>query len=202
MDLPSGGTYHGQVACNKAFTHLGVVPSQQTGLYACEGDGPTGGIGAMHTSDAWETPVDQIKDVKGCALSIAYTSDEHNVKPEDFSVISVNYNCPWFKNVDFDIPKGLPECPEEGCICMWGWIHSADAGSEQNYVLNYRCKVSGQTGVTPIPARESIHSFLSPLLSPFSPLPYLTSPHAFSISFLRLILPNHRLATIISNDHY
>ncbi|WVR07021.1 hypothetical protein IAU60_004060 [Kwoniella sp. DSM 27419] len=149
MNLPAGGTYHGQVACNKALTSYGQNAYQQTGIYACDGDGPQGGIGAMHTSDQWGSPDPQ--DVKGCGIAIAYESDVSKIQPEDFAVISVNHTCPWFKHVDFQIPADLPPCPEGGCHCMWGWVHSADAGSEQNYFLGYRCNVTGATGVTPIP---------------------------------------------------
>lgn len=54
MELPAGGTFDGQIACNKALTKFGAVPAQQTGLYACDGDDPSkGGIGAMHTADEW-----------------------------------------------------------------------------------------------------------------------------------------------------
>lgn len=156
MNLPAGGTYHGQVACNKALTTYGVVPSQQTGIYACEGDDPKiGGIGAMHTDDKWNTPVNQLKDVKGCGLSIAYKSDANDLVPEDFTVISTNYTCPWFKHVDFQIPADLPPCPPGGCHCMWGWVHSVLAGSEQMYQLNYRCNVTGATGTRAIPPRKS-----------------------------------------------
>ncbi|WWC61848.1 uncharacterized protein I303_104433 [Kwoniella dejecticola CBS 10117] len=149
MSLPSGGTYKGQVACNKALTTYGQNDYQQTGIYACDGDGASGGIGAMHTSDPWASP--DPKDVKGCGIAIAYESDVSKIQPEDFAVISVNYTCPWFKDVDFQIPADLPPCPEGGCHCMWGWIHAADAGSEQNYFLGYRCNITGATGVTPIP---------------------------------------------------
>ncbi|KAI9639795.1 uncharacterized protein MKK02DRAFT_4463, partial [Dioszegia hungarica] len=152
MNLPSGGTYHGQVACNKALTTLGGTPEQRNGIYACEGDDPNiGGIGAMHTDDKWNTPVSQLKDVKGCGLSIAYKSDPFALQPEDFTVISTNYTCPWFKHVEFQIPADLPPCPPGGCHCMWGWVHSTLAGSEQNYVLNYRCNVTGATGMRELP---------------------------------------------------
>ncbi|WVQ99392.1 hypothetical protein IAU59_006525 [Kwoniella sp. CBS 9459] len=153
MELPSGGTYHGQVACNKALTTYGQNDYQQTGIYACDGDGPTGGIGAMHTTDQWNSP--DPKDVKGCAIGIAYQSDVTKIQPKDFTVISVNYTCPWFKHVDFQIPADMPPCPEGGCHCMWGWIHSEDAGSEQNYFLGYRCNITGATGVTPLPAANT-----------------------------------------------
>ncbi|ALO60293.1 hypothetical protein CNA01560 [Cryptococcus deneoformans JEC21] len=149
MELPAGGTYHGQVACNKALTSYGQDPAKQTGIYACDGTGPSGGIGAMHTSDAWESSDPQ--DVKGCAIGIAYESNVAKIQPENFTVISVNYTCPWKKQVEFQIPSDLPPCPKGGCHCMWGWVHAADAGSEQNYFLGYRCNITGATGVKPLP---------------------------------------------------
>ncbi|WVW83884.1 hypothetical protein I302_105906 [Kwoniella bestiolae CBS 10118] len=153
MSLPSGGTYKGQVACNKALTTYGQNDYQQTGIYACDGDGASGGIGAMHTTDQWGSPDPQ--NVKGCGIAIAYESDVKKIQPEDFTVISVNYTCPWFKDVDFHIPADLPPCPEGGCHCMWGWIHSEKAGSEQNYFLGYRCNITDATGVTPLPAPKT-----------------------------------------------
>ncbi|ODO08084.1 hypothetical protein I350_03667 [Cryptococcus amylolentus CBS 6273] len=149
MDLPAGGTFHGEVACNKALTSFGEVPSKQTGEWACEGDGSTGGIGAMHTADEWESSDPQ--DVKGCGIAIAYKSNVYDIQPKDFTVITVNYTCPWKKHVDFQIPSDLPACPEGGCHCMWGWVHAADSGSEQNYFVGYRCNVTGATGTTALP---------------------------------------------------
>ncbi|MGG6497384.1 UNVERIFIED_CONTAM: hypothetical protein NY603_31130, partial [Bacteroidetes bacterium 56_B9] len=86
---------------------------------------------------------EDLHDVTGCAIAIAYESDADKVKPEDFVVISTNYTCPWFKEVDFEIPPDLPACPEEGCTCMWGWIPSGNGGIKEMYSLNYRCKVEG-----------------------------------------------------------
>lgn len=133
MELPAGGTYHGQVACNKALTLYGQNPAQQTGIFACDGAGPSGGIGAMHTSDAWKSPDPQ--DVKGCAIGIAYESNVTKIQPEDFTVISVNYTCPWKKQIEFQIPPDLPPCPEGGCHCMWGWVHAADAGEHYSLCI-------------------------------------------------------------------
>jgi len=101
MNLPAGGTYHGQVACNKAWTTYGVDPKMTSAEYACDDDKPNSGTGAMHTTDTFGTPNPQ--DVKGCGLSIAYEADVHKLKPEDFTVISV---CklfsldPWWKGAD------------------------------------------------------------------------------------------------------
>lgn len=84
MELPAGGKYSGQIACNSAYrlncadslealTKYGQNDYQQTGIYACEGDGPEGGIGAMHTTDAWQSQ--NPTNVKGTGLSIACTSE-------------------------------------------------------------------------------------------------------------------------------
>jgi len=68
------------------------------------------------------------------------------IQPEDFAVISFNYTCPWYKDVDFQMPSDLPSCPEGGCHCMWAWVHSADSGSEQIYFNGYRSNITGATG--------------------------------------------------------
>ena len=62
-------------------------------------------------------------DVKGCALAIAYKSEARDVQPEDFTVFSVNHTCVWYLNTAFEVPD-LPDCPPEGCVCAWFWIHS------------------------------------------------------------------------------
>lgn len=141
MTLPAGGTYHGQVACNKDFTSYGL--NENGTEWACDSIGP------LHTADAYGSP--NPTDVKGCGLAIAYESDVTKIQPEDFAMISVNYTCPWKKDVDLQIPADLPACPEGGCHCMWGWVHSADSGSEQMYFLGYRCNVTGTTATQAIP---------------------------------------------------
>ncbi len=100
------------------------------------------------------------------------TSDENSVKPEDFTVISVDYASPWFKNVAYQIPADLPACPEAGvgacpaasvlsfaddvaqCLVSWSWFHAVDAGSQQMFHLVYRAKVTGATNAIPLPQRE------------------------------------------------
>ena len=146
-------TYHAEVACNKALTSYGDNPAQQTGIYACDGSGPQGGIGAMHTADQWGSS--NPTDLKGCGIAIAYESDPTKIQPEDFTVISVNHSCVWFKHVDFQIPSDLPPCPAGGCHCLWEWIHADDAGSEQLFHLVYRCQIDGATGTMSLPKRES-----------------------------------------------
>jgi hypothetical protein len=63
----------------------------------------------------------------GTALAIAYTSDVGSLQPNDMTVISVNYNSVWEREISYDIPAGLPPCPEGGCLCTWNWIHQASA---------------------------------------------------------------------------
>lgn len=82
--------------------------------FACPGAQPS----AIHATG--------LDDVKGCALAIAYQSDVNALKPEDFTVFSVNHTCVWYLNTEFEVPK-LPACPEEGCHCAWLWIHSVCA---------------------------------------------------------------------------
>ena len=71
-------------------------------------------------------------DLKGCALAITYESDVNKVKPEDFTIFSVNHTCVWYKDTNFQVPARMPPCPEGGCICAWFWIHSEKSGGEQS----------------------------------------------------------------------
>jgi len=73
-------------------------------------------------------PVDYSK-FGGTALAIAYTSDVGSLQPNDMTVISVNHNSVWEREISYDIPAGLPPCPAGGCLCTWNWIHQA-SGSE------------------------------------------------------------------------
>jgi hypothetical protein len=59
----------------------------------------------------------------GTALAIAYTSDANALQPSDLTVISVNYTSVWWRQTEYQIPSGLPSCPEGGCLCTWNWIH-------------------------------------------------------------------------------
>lgn len=76
MNLPSGGTYHGQVACNKALTSYGQNVWQRTGEYACDNSGP------LHTTD--QLGSSNPTDVTGCGIAIAYESDVTKVGRVDF----------------------------------------------------------------------------------------------------------------------
>lgn len=64
------------------------------------------------------------QDVAGCAIAIAYKSNVNDVKPEDFVIFTVNWMCPWYLKTTFQVPIGMPACPDGGCICAWFWIHN------------------------------------------------------------------------------
>ncbi|KIK64418.1 hypothetical protein GYMLUDRAFT_161211 [Collybiopsis luxurians FD-317 M1] len=85
----------------------------------------------------------------GTALAISYQSDLKQVTPENLVVISVAYNTPFKRLATYYIPAGLPLCPEEGCICAWGWIPNG-CGERNMYHEAIRCKVAGNTGTKPI----------------------------------------------------
>lgn len=159
MELPAGGTFVGEIACTKAFTSLGGK-NNETGapplpLMACDKPGENGAMGAIHATDIFPGPAyGQSKSVRGVGLGIAYESDVYKLKPEDFVVISVNHTAPWLREVGFQIPAGLPPCPEGGCHCLWGWVPDP-MNVKQMYSLGYRCNVTGETG-TEYPARPQV----------------------------------------------
>lgn len=132
LELPAGGSLPAKIACDKGVADNG-------GENACPHD-----YNSLHVEDE--------SKVKGTALSIAYTSDENSVQPTDFAVISVDFDSPFKVDVNYQIPQNLPECPEGGCLCMWGWVHDASRGADENYLIMFRCKVTGGgSGSLPAP---------------------------------------------------
>ncbi|WRT68284.1 uncharacterized protein IL334_005260 [Kwoniella shivajii] len=149
MVLPSGGTYNGEVSCNRGQTTLGD-PNDKTAKYqyACRPDGGQySGVGALHVMNAYNGTVDN-KWFGGSALAIAYTSDVNSIKPNDLTVISVKQNSVWERQISYQIPAGLPPCPAGGCLCTWNWIHQGGHGEgypNEIYNVMYRCQVTGNT---------------------------------------------------------
>ncbi|BEI83857.1 hypothetical protein CcaverHIS002_0404610 [Cutaneotrichosporon cavernicola] len=128
FNLPAGGVAHMEVGCQKSVTSYGGRKNQDL---SCDEWGP------IHL---WQNNRD---DVTGCAIAIAYESNVHAIKPEDFTVISTNRSCPYTRDVTFEIPDQLRECPPGGCHCMWGWVHSAMGGGEEIYFNGFKCQVTG-----------------------------------------------------------
>jgi hypothetical protein len=82
-----------------------------------------------------------INDLGGCALAVAYKSDANEVKPDDFIVFSVNHTCVWNLHTYFSVPADMPPCPNDKCICMFNWIHLPDSGSEQSWFICHLGKI-------------------------------------------------------------
>ena len=119
FELPAGQAATAEIACHKGATSYfataegGDIRDRKNPENPCPGRG----MEAYHTNG--------IDDLMGCALAIAYKSDARQVKPEDFTIFSVNHTCVWTVHTDFQVPAAMPPCPEGGCTCAWFWIHSA-----------------------------------------------------------------------------
>ncbi|KAI5117029.1 hypothetical protein M0805_001545 [Coniferiporia weirii] len=141
LEIPAGETMNTEIACDKGATsYFASSPggSIQDGENPCPGSPTT----AFHANNE--------ADTRGCALAITHQSDVSAVKPEDFTIFSVNHTCVWNRFTNFDVPAQMPACPEGGCICAFFWIHAPDSGSEQIFMNGYRCQVTGATSTTPV----------------------------------------------------
>ncbi|KAI0078821.1 hypothetical protein K474DRAFT_812386 [Panus rudis PR-1116 ss-1] len=141
FELPAGKPATTEIGCNKGATSF-FASSEGGDIRSANDPCPGSPPSEYHTTG--------IDDVKGCALAIAYNSNEREVQPEDFAVFSVNQTCVWTRFTDFQVPSRMPPCPEGGCLCAWFWIHSPDSGSEQNYMTGFRCNVTESTSTVPI----------------------------------------------------
>ncbi|EJU02917.1 hypothetical protein DACRYDRAFT_78824 [Dacryopinax primogenitus] len=130
LELHVGNKFMVQMACDKGATDY---YASSDGGDIRDGNWPCPNA----SSDEWHTR--DINDTKGCGFGIAYKSDVSTVGPEDITIFSVNYTCPWYRYQWFDVPADLPPCDD--CICTFNWIHSPDDGSMQMYQNGYKCKV-------------------------------------------------------------
>jgi len=105
--LPAGSSVTVELSCRKEFTSYGRSRNNDP----CPLDTPS-----IHAA----TPVDTGR-LLGCGLAIAYKSDFHEVRPNDFTIFSVNHDCVRTTSTEFQVPKDMPECPSGGCICAWFW---------------------------------------------------------------------------------
>jgi hypothetical protein len=129
MPLPVGKPKMIEISCDKDATSYwtsGPGGNQQS---TSDPDNPCPGqpTTAFHANN--------INDLGGCALAVAYKSDANEVKPEDFVVFSVNHTCVWNLHTYFSVPADMPPCPNGKCICMFNWIHLPDSGSEQSWFI-------------------------------------------------------------------
>ena len=121
MLLPAGGQLDLQTACERDYTSYGKnISDPKNPNYPC----PFQPMSEFHTLGP--------DNVKGCAMGIAYKSDIKEVKPEDITIFSVNTKCVLHLHTIYDIPKAMPPCPKDGCICTHNWIHSERSGTNQS----------------------------------------------------------------------
>ncbi|GJE96238.1 hypothetical protein PsYK624_124320 [Phanerochaete sordida] len=143
VEFPAGGSTTIEISCDKGYTSWwpssegGNIQDPNSDL-ACPGQPTT----AIHAND--------INDAAGCGIGIAYKSDINDVQPEDFVIFSVIHTCPWYLKNDFQVPQGMPACPDGKCICAFFWIHNPDSGGEQMYMNGFQCNITGDVGTTPI----------------------------------------------------
>jgi hypothetical protein len=120
-----------QIACDQGATQWWRNNSN--------GQIPGSGNSVCPNSNSTQWHANNISDVNGCAIAVTYKNVVADVKQEDFTVFTVNQTCVWYLNTTFEVPKNMPPCPIredtglEQCICMWGWTHKADSGSEQSW---------------------------------------------------------------------
>ena len=143
LELPAGGQATLELAHNRAQTTLSFDG-------ASAGDWPDGRShpedwngsayppenciqddGAMHTSNE--------STAAGTALAISYVSNLEDVTIENLVVFSIlaksetligyslkshlrSLSTPWKRIANYDVPLGMPACPEQGCICAWLWV--------------------------------------------------------------------------------
>ncbi|KAI0059260.1 hypothetical protein BV25DRAFT_1918716 [Artomyces pyxidatus] len=148
FQLPVGGTAHTETTCDKGATSwYASAPGGDQRRPNDPSPCPGQPLSEYHTTG--------INDLGGCALAVAYESDVSKVKPEDFTVFSVNHTCVWTRWTDFQIPAAMPACPNGKCTCAWFWIHTADSGAEQMYMTGFQCNMQGAKSTVPV-ARSQV----------------------------------------------
>jgi len=151
LELPAGGSFTVEIAPNRGettFSFGGRYTSEwQDGRQHPEGwsDPECKNYPNLHTQN--ETMA------AGTVFAISYQSDIKKVTPENLVVFTVKYHTPWRRLTTYDVPAGLPACPEEGCHCAWGWVPD-HCGADSIYMAPYKCKVTNAVGVLPLATAE------------------------------------------------
>ncbi|KAL8279652.1 hypothetical protein RQP46_007965 [Phenoliferia psychrophenolica] len=145
-ELPAGKDVTFEIGCNVAFTSFGVTPTVVgSNLDACPNNS-----GAYHSGDPTTGVVDD-SQLSGCALAIADVDDIGKVTWDNLAVFSVQTQCVKQKMTSFEVPKMMPSCTGEKCICGWFWL--ANQGQANFYMTAFDCNVTGSLpSATPIAA--------------------------------------------------
>ena len=162
LQLPAGGNVTIEVACEKRHTSYGGGDTSQN--HPCPTDPP-----AMHSgSDAPDNLL------RGCALAIAYKSDANQVRPEDFVVFSVNQYCVKQLRTVFEVPEGMPPCPNGKCVCGWFW--QGQVSNDEMYMNGFDCEVTTNQGASsrqigqPVPPKECREGMEPCVVGPKQPM--------------------------------
>ncbi|KAF8324378.1 hypothetical protein F5887DRAFT_988426 [Amanita rubescens] len=150
IDLPAGQDYTFEIACDKGYTSWWNSSSGGDVISISEPESPCPGqsTAQFHTLNE--------ADATGCALGIVYNSDVNSIKPEEFTIFSVNHTCVWSLHTNFEIPADMPACPNGKCTCAWFWIHSPYSGSEQMYMNGFACNIVGSKPDAPALATPQV----------------------------------------------
>ncbi|GAA5915911.1 hypothetical protein JCM6882_001760 [Rhodosporidiobolus microsporus] len=138
--LPAGGTWKAEMACHKDYTSFG----DKTTEAGSEQDCCPGSPGLYHAHDENDN-LDE-SQVGGCALGIADVTDPNDASMDGDNpivIFSVQSKCVWTRETEFSIPKNMPACSGEYCICSWHWIARQDLPN--NYMTGFLCKIDGAT---------------------------------------------------------
>ncbi|TRM55585.1 hypothetical protein BD626DRAFT_48348 [Schizophyllum amplum] len=153
-DLPAGGVIDIELATNRGCTTFSFG-----GQYATKYiDGST-----VDYPDDWNDPncltnpnlhAQNKSMAAGTALAISYVNDIHDVTFDNLVVFSVLPNTPWlYRQVQYEIPAGMPPCPNDVCICAWLWVPNG-CGTPNEYMDGFKCRVTNATGTNQLGAPQ------------------------------------------------
>ncbi|KIY46262.1 hypothetical protein FISHEDRAFT_75817 [Fistulina hepatica ATCC 64428] len=157
LELPAGGTFTVEIAQNRAFTTLSYDGELVT-------DWPDGGnypANYSESPDCITSPNLHTQNesmAAGTAFAIAYKSEIEDVEVEDLVVFSTLQNTPFKRLATYEVPAALPACPDEGCICAWGWYAyelASSCGTPNMYHEGFRCTVVNATGTVAVGAGQA-----------------------------------------------
>ncbi|KAL8292099.1 hypothetical protein RQP46_001565 [Phenoliferia psychrophenolica] len=135
-----------EISCHVAWTSFGwstTVPGSY--LDACPGQ-----PGPYHADPLALQVIPT--EIAGCALGIANVDNIEDTNMDNIVIFSVQPNCVQNKMTSFDIPKMMPECSGEKCICGWFWL--PENGAANFFMTAFDCSVSNvspeATGFKPL----------------------------------------------------
>ncbi|KZV82398.1 hypothetical protein EXIGLDRAFT_346376 [Exidia glandulosa HHB12029] len=150
LDLPAGGSFTVEIAANRAFTTLSYNGTKTSDW----GDGKDHPVGYGDRRIDQHFPLTELgcisspnmhckneDDAAGTVFAISYNSDMGKVNMDNLVVFTVAEKTPYKRIATYQVPKLMPACPPEGCICAWGWVPN-HCGQANEYMAGYRCRVT------------------------------------------------------------